>query len=60
MLLAMERMARWGWSIGRRAPSWGGNAAYWSVPPLGVVYEVAGTELHIIAVVHGRRMRTLP
>ena len=60
VVLAMERMARWGWSTGRRAPGWGGNAAYWPVPPLGVVYEVAGRELQIIAVVHGRRLRELP
>jgi hypothetical protein len=60
VVLAMERMARWGWSTGRRAPSWGGNASYWAVPPLGVVYEVAGVELEIIAVVHGRQLRTLP
>ena len=60
ILLAMERMARWGWSIGRRAPDWGRNASYWPVPPLGVVYEVVGEELRIVAVVHGRELRELP
>ena len=57
---AMERMARWGWSTGRPAPGWGDGARYWPVPPLGVVYEVAGYGLLLVAVVHGRAARVLP
>lgn len=56
----MERMARSGWSTGRPAPRWGDGARYWPVPPLGVVYEVAGYELLVIAVVHARAARLLP
>ena len=60
VILAMERMARFGWSTGRPAPSWGGKARYWSVRPLGVIYRARDSELVIDAVVHGRQLRALP
>lgn len=60
VLLAMEAMARSGWSTGRRTAAYGHQAQYRSVYPLGVVYEVVGSELYVLHVLHGRQLRRLP
>lgn len=53
---AMERMAATGWSLGRPLR---GRERYWPVPPLGVIYEVRGAELVVVAVWDTRRRGAL-
>lgn len=55
---ATERMAKIGWSLGRRAGD--PDRRYWPVPPLGVFYRVVGDELVVAAVVDGRRLLSQP
>ncbi|MDQ6771749.1 MAG: type II toxin-antitoxin system RelE/ParE family toxin, partial [Candidatus Dormibacteraeota bacterium] len=57
---AMDRMARIGWSLGRTSPLFGPEFRYWPVPPLGIVYELRGEELHIVRVVDVRRLQSPP
>jgi len=51
-------MAEGGWSLGR--PTLDPDLRYWPVPPLGVIYRVAGDELIVAAVIDPRRLRRLP
>jgi hypothetical protein len=53
--VAMERMARGGWSLGH--PIAGGRRRWWPVPPLGVVYRVTPVELVVKRVIVVRRLR---
>ena len=55
---AMEWMAEGRWSLGR--PTLDPDLRYWPVPPLGVIYRIAGDELIVAAVVDPRRLRRLP
>lgn len=51
----VEQMADLGWSLGH--PTDRPGVRYWSVPPLGVLYEVRGDELRILQIVDPRRLR---
>ena len=55
---AMEWMAEGRWSLGR--PTLDPGLRYWPVPPLGVIYRVAGDELIVATVIDPRRIGSLP
>jgi hypothetical protein len=55
---AMERMAQLGFSLGKPTDTPG--VRYWPVPPLGVLYGVAGDELRVLQVVDQRQRRDPP
>ena len=58
VVAAMEGMAERGFSLGKATSTPG--VRYWPVPPLGVLYAVAGGELRVLQIVDARRMTNAP
>lgn len=52
---SLERMASLGWSLGH--PTDRPGIRYWSVPPVGVLYQVRGNRLYVVRAVDPRRLR---
>ena len=55
----MTQMAAEGWNLGRASVAYPGFR-WWPVPPLGVLYRVAGTELRVARVFHAAQLQELP